>query len=420
MQAGKLHQTLIFSAWVFASVTGCSAGSSVPEGVAAAAVEEPPIHSRAPNVPEFKAAFAEQTRAPERRSKQAFEVAVFASGIRSGWAFEFMPDGRILLSEKSGELRIIGSDGRRSPPISGLPPVDSGGQGGLLDVALDPDFATNSTIYWSFAEPRQGGNGTSLAKAVLRFDGAGARLESVQVLFRQQPTHDSNLHFGSRIVFAPDGMLFLTTGERSDRETRVGAQDLGTHLGKVIRIRRDGSVPADNPFVSRAGALPEVWSYGHRNMQGAALDGQGRLWTIEHGPRGGDELNLIKPGVNYGWPVISYGIEYSGRKIGDGITARAGLEQPVYYWDPVIAPSGITFYDGDMFPEWKGNLFIASLLDMKLVRLELANDKVVGEEWLLRGRKQRIRDVKQAPDGSLYVLTEAGDGALLRISRPSK
>ena len=218
-------------------------------------------------------------------------------------------------------------------------------------------------------------------------------------------------------MFATDGTIFLTTGERSDLQTRSGAQDLGTHLGKVVRLNRDGSVPGDNPFLKQSGALPENWSYGHRNIQGATLDRQGRLWTVEHGPRGGDELNLVKPGLNYGWPIITYGIEYDGRKIGEGATAKAGLTQPVYYWDPVIAPSGMTFYDGDMFPEWKGNLFIASLLDMKLVRLEFADDKVVGEEWLLRGRNQRVRDVKQAPDGSLYVLTEHGNGVLLQLKR---
>ena len=421
MKRSSLHNLL--HATVVLSVLAARSSESSPPLADATSVKPmnlPPINSIAPNVPEFKPAFAEQTRAPEHKTEGDFDVSIVASGIRGGWAFEFMPDGRILLSIKSGELRIVGRDGIVSAPISGLPPVATGGQGGLLDVALDPDFAANSTIYWSYSEPREGGNGTSLAKAVLRSEGGTSRLESVQVLFRQLPTFDSKLHFGSRIVFAKDGTIFLTTGERSDPRTRVGAQDLSTHLGKVIRINRDGSVPPDNPFVGQKGALPQIWSYGHRNVQGATLDRQGRLWTIEHGPRGGDELNLVKAGRNYGWPVITYGIEYDGRKIGEGITTKKGLEQPIYYWDPVIAPSGIVFYDGAMFPEWRGNLFIASLLDMKLVRLELQNDKVVGEEWLLRDRHQRVRDVKQASDGSLYVLTEAGDGALLRISRPSK
>lgn len=231
------------------------------------------------------------------------------------------------------------------------------------------------------------------------------------------PTFNSNLHFGSRIVFAPDGDLFLTLGERSLPESRVLAQDLTTHFGKVVRLHPDGSVPGDNPFVGRSDAKPEIWSYGHRNVQGATLDAQGRLWTIEHGPRGGDELNRPQAGRNYGWPIISYGIEYAGPKIGEGITARNGMEQPVYYWDPVIAPSGMTFYDGDLFPEWKADLFIASLRDMKLVRLRLQQDKVTGEEWLLQEIKQRVRDVKQGPDGALYVLTEAKEGKLLRIGR---
>ncbi len=403
-----------------AATAGCSPGKPSPTASAAGEPAAwPPIHSIAPNVPEFKPAFAEQTRAPERKSA-AFDVTVFADDIRGGWAFEFLPDGRILLAEKPGNLRVVALDGVLSPPIDGLPRVATGGQGGLLDVALDPEFGSNSFVYWSYSEPRAGGNGTTLAKAKLVLASSGNRLEAVQVLFRQLPTFDSKLHFGSRIVFGKDGKLFLTTGERSDPVTRVGAQDLATHLGKVIRINRDGSVPADNPFVGRPGAAPEVWSFGHRNPQGATLDAEGRLWTIEHGPRGGDELNLIRKGANYGWPVITYGIEYDGRKIGEGITAKTGLEQPVYYWDPVIAPSGMTFYDGDMFPEWKGNLFIAGLVDMKLVRLEFAGDKVIGEEWLLRDRRQRIRDVKQASDGSLYVLTEAGDGAILRLSRSTK
>jgi glucose/arabinose dehydrogenase len=302
-----------------------------------------------------------------------------------------------------------------SAPLKGLPKVYAQGQGGLLDIALDPQFATNNTIYWSYAEPREGGNGTALAKGVLAADGGS--VEKVQVVFRQMPTFASNLHFGSRIVFTPDGKLFLALGERSVPDARVHSQDLNSHFGKVVRINTDGSVPDDNPFVGRGDAKPEIWSYGHRNIQAAALAPDGKLWTIEHGPRGGDELNQPQAGLNYGWPVISYGIEYSGPKIGGGITAKEGLEQPVYYWDPVIAPSGMVVYDGEMFPEWQGNIFVGGLVGMKLVRLQLENGKVTGEEWLLQDRGQRIRDVKQGSDGAIYVVTEAGDGALLRLAR---
>ena len=407
---------------VVAFAAGCSRESAAPAASSAATTPTlaPSIESRAPNAADFEPALAGQTRAPAIATAFALEVTEVATNLDRAWAFEFLPDGRVLVTEKPGHLRIVSAEGEISDPVAGLPEVYAQSQGGLLDVALDPHFVDNRTIYWSYAEPREGGNGTALAKGVLVEEGGKARLDQVNVIFRQMPTFESKQHFGSRIVFAPDGALFLTLGDRSVPEARVLAQDLTTHFGKVVRINPDGSVPADNPFASRSDAKPEVWSYGHRNVQGATLDAQGRLWTIEHGPRGGDELNLPQAGLNYGWPVITYGIEYSGPKIGEGLTAKDGLEQPVYYWDPVIAPSGMTFYDGDLFPEWNGNLFVASLLDMKLVRLQLENDKVIGEEWLLQDRKQRVRDVKQGPDGALYVLTEAGDGALLRIGRRTR
>ena len=385
-------------------------------GAAAAETSGAPLETRPRNGVDFEPAFAGQTRAPGLASNIALDVSVVASGLKSAWAFEFLPDGRILVTERGGNLRII-DKGKVSAPVTGLPKVFTSGQGGLLDVALDPQFASNKTIYWSYAEPREGGNGTALAKGVLTEKNGAASVEQVQVIFRQMPTWDSNLHFGSRIVFAPDGNLFLTLGERSVPKARVHAQDLTTHLGKVVRIASDGSAPKDNPFVGRSDAKPEIWSYGHRNIQAAALDGQGRLWTIEHGPRGGDELNLPLAGHNYGWPIITYGIDYPGPKIGDGITAKAGLEQPVYYWDPVIAPSGMIFYDGNLFPEWKGDIFVGGLNSLQLVRLKLKDDKVAGEEWLLKDRKSRIRDVRQGPDGAIYVVTEAADGQLLRIGR---
>lgn len=375
------------------------------------------METRPPNGVDFKPAFPGQTRAPGITSNIQLDITDVAPGLNSGWAFEFLPDERILVTERQGTLRIVSKDGKISPPLKGVPKVFFAGQGGLLDVALDPQFAANRTIYWTYAEPRQGGNGTALAKGMLSADSSS--VEQVQVIFRQMPTFKSNLHFGSRIIFTPDNKLFLALGERSVPEARVHSQDLTSHFGKVIRLNLDGSVPNDNPFVGRSDAKPEIWSYGHRNIQAATLAPDGKLWVIEHGPRGGDELNQPQAGLNYGWPVITYGIEYAGPKIGEGITAKEGMEQPVYYWDPVIAPSGMIIYDGAMFAQWQGNIFVGSLTGMKLVRLQLENGKVTGEEWLLQDRGQRIRDVKQGPDGAIYVLSEAADGAITRIARKS-
>jgi glucose/arabinose dehydrogenase len=359
-------------------------------------------------------AFENQTRAPGLKTNVALDVRPIVAGLQSPWAFEFLPDHRMLLTERSGNLRIATTDGKLSGPAKGLPKVSFEGQGGLLDVALDPQFATDQTIYWCYSEPRDGGNGTALAKGVLREGASGISVTEVRVIFRQMPTIDSDAHFGCRIVFAPDGKIFLTLGERS--WARRQSQDLDSHLGKIIRINPDGSVPDDNPFVGRRGAKPEIWSLGHRNIQAATLDSSGRLWEVEHGPRGGDELNRPEKGKNYGWPTITYGMEYRGPKIGDGITAKEGLEQPVYYWDPVIAPSGMIFYSGDLFPEWKGDMFIGGLVSTKLVRLKLERDKVVGEEWLLQDRNSRIRDVKQGPDGAIYVIAEGAANSILRIA----
>ncbi|MBL8269590.1 PQQ-dependent sugar dehydrogenase [Steroidobacter sp.] len=394
------------------------AASADQTAAASAVVPGGPLETREPNGKDFKPAFAGQTRAPAIKSEFAIDVSVVAKDLNGAWAFEFLPDERILVTERRGDLRIVGKDGKVSAPLKGLPKVYFEGQGGLLDVALDPQFATNRTIYWTYAEPREGGNGTTLAKGVLSADETA--VEQVKVIFRQLPAWESNLHFGSRIVFSADGTkLFLALGERSVPDARVHSQDLTMHLGKVVRLNLDGSVPSDNPFVGRSDAKPEIWSYGHRNIQAATLDAEGKLWTIEHGPRGGDELNQPQAGLNYGWPVITYGIEYAGPKIGDGITAKEGLEQPVYYWDPVIAPSGMVVYNGSAFPEWQGNILVGGLATTKLVRLQLQDGKVVGEEWLLQDRGKRIRDVKQGPDGSVYVVTEAPDGEILKLSRKS-
>ncbi len=373
-----------------------------------------PLERGAANAASQRPAFAGQTRACAAAKSSPITVKVLAKGLVSPWAVEPLPDGSLLVTERPGRLRLVSADGKMSEPIAGLPAVDARGQGGLLDVALSPGFAEDNTIFWSFAEPRQGGNGTSVARGVLSSD--RQRLEQVSVILQTQPTYDGDKHFGSRLVFGADGMLYVTLGERSDRATRQQAQDLGSHLGKILRINADGSVPKDNPFVGKPGARPEIWSWGHRNVQAAGIDAKGQLWGVEMGASGGDELNLIEKGKNYGWPLIAYGEEYSGLAIGDGASARAGLEQPVYYWDPVIAPSGAQWYSGEAFPAWRGNLFVGGLRGQALVRLVVDGNRVVGEEHLLTERRQRIRDVRQGPDGALYLVTDARDGELLKIT----
>jgi len=337
-------------------------------------------------------------------------LTTVAEGLEHPWGMAFLPDGRVLVTERPGRLRVVTAQGTVGPALDGIPEVDAEGQGGLLDVALDPDFSSNRLVYVSYAEPRKGGNGTAVARGRLGDDG----LSDVQVIFRQQPAVASGHHFGSRLVFARDGRLFVTLGERNS--ARAQAQALDSHLGKVVRIERDGKVPADNPFVGRPGALPEIWSYGHRNVQGAALHPEtGELWTDEHGPKGGDELNRTLAGRNYGWPVVSYGVEYSGAKISDTPTAP-GIEPPVHYWVPSIATSGLLFYTGDRFPKWKGSAFVAGLKSQQVVRLELKGNDVVHEERLLRGVvKQRVRDLEQGRDGFIYLLTDEDNGRLLRI-----
>ena len=379
-------------------------------------VEGPPVETRSPHGVGQEPAFAGQTRAPRLIEDVAFDVETVAQDLEHPWAVEVFDDGRMLVTERPGRMRIVTPDGELSKPVNGLPEVDARDQGGLLDVAIDPDFSENQTIYWSYAEPREGGNGTALAKGRLITADGDPRVEDVQVIFRQMPTLDSTKHYGSRIVFGPDEMLFLALGERSILEGRVQSQDLGSHLGKVVRVYRDGSVPEDNPFADRDGALPEIWSYGHRNMQSAALHPEtDALWTVEHGAQGGDELNAPEAGKNYGWPIITYGIDYSGEPIGEGITAKEGMEQPLYYWDPVIAPSGMLFYSGKLFPDWKDSLFIGSLGGKHLARLTLDGERVIGEERLLTDQGERIRDVVEGPDGAIYLITDEDDGRLLKL-----
>ncbi len=351
--------------------------------------------------------------APVNTELQRIEYEVLTEGLNHPWSLAFLPDGRMLVTERIGRLRIVLPDGRLDPqPVAGLPSIRQYGQGGLLDVALHPDFARNRRVYFSFAERGAGGYGTAVAFGELN----GHRLENVQVIFRQLPKTAKTYHFGSRLVFDREGHLFITLGDRGDR---MSAQDLSRHAGSLIRIFPDGQVPPDNPFVGRKNARPQIWSYGHRNMQGAALHpATGRLWTHEHGPQGGDELNIPEAGKNYGWPVITYGREYvTGRPIGEG-THKPGMEQPIYYWVPSIAPSGMAFYTGDRFPAWRGDLFIGSLKFRLLVRVRLDGDKVLHEERMLADALGRIRDVRQGPDGLLYLLTDADNGRLVRL-RPA-
>ncbi|OUL98974.1 PQQ-dependent sugar dehydrogenase [Variovorax sp. JS1663] len=339
---------------------------------------------------------------------------VVASGLENPWGVAFLPDGRFVVTEKPGRMRVVGADGRLGSPLAGLPPVAAGGQGGLLDVLADSAFQRNRTLYFCFSEPDAAGsaNSTALARAQLSTD--GSRLENLRVVFSQRPKVASRHHFGCRIVEAKDGTLFLTLGDRFSR--KEDAQKLDNHLGKLVRITKDGAAPPDNPFVGRAGALPEIWSYGHRNGQGAALAPDGKLWMHEHGPQGGDEINLPEPGRNHGWPVITYGENYGGGKIGDGIAHKEGMEQPLHYWVPSIAPSGMAFLTSDRYgAAWKGNLFVGSLKFGYLDRIELRDGKVVAEHRLLEDGRARIRDVKQGPDGLLYVLTDESNGKLIRL-----
>lgn len=391
-----------------------------------------PIETREPNAEEQKPTFPGQTRACEVKTKTAYEVTVVAKGLDKPWAVEPLPNGDFLITEKGGQMRIVSAKGEIGEPLEGLlpvgqggtteasklgglPPITARGQGGLLDVALSPNFKKDQTIFWSFSEQREGGSGTSVARG--RLNKERTKIEDVKVIFRVLPTYDNGLHFGSRLAFSPDGKLYITDGDRFDRPNRDKVQQLDNHLGKIMRINPDGTVPQDNPFVGKEGAKPEIWDLGHRNIQSAAFDANGKLWTVEHGARGGDELNLIEKGKNYGWSVVTFGQEYSGQPIPNAETEREGYVDPVYYWDPVIAPSGMEVYTGSAIPEWKGNIFIGGLVSQRLVRLVMKNNKVVGEEHLLTERGQRIRDVKQGfNDGFLYVVTDESNGKLLKIA----
>lgn len=371
-----------------------------------AAVTSAPVETKNGNT-DYKPAFEGQTRIAGVKSSTAYEFAILDSTLSRPWGIAVLPDGRFVVTEKEGTMRIVSTTGTHGEPLNGIPRVSSEGQGGLLGICLDPAFEQNRMVYWAFSEPLEAGNLTSVAKGKLSADEKS--MEGVRVIYRATPAYKGTLHFGGRVLFAKDGNLFLSTGERSDLETRPQSQDINSGLGKIIRITTEGKPVAGNPFGNKPNARPEVYSYGHRNVQGIAFHPvTGDLWETEFGPRGGDELNRVEPGKNYGWPVITYGIEYSGPKIGDAIQQKEGMEQPVYYWDPVISPSGITFYDSDVIPEWKNNLFISCLSGMHICRVVIENNKVVGEERLLANEEQRFRDITQGKDGALYAITDQG------------
>lgn len=364
------------------------------------------------NAPTYQSAFAGQTRIEGVKTKTAYKVDILNSNLGKPWGITNLPDGRFLITEKSGFMNILSANGKTVSKVEGFPKVDDKGQGGLLDVALDPDFATNRMIFWTFSEPVSGGNHTAVGKGKLSTD--EKTIENPQVIFRATPTYDGKLHYGSRLVFDKEGNLFVSTGERSDMETRPLAQNTMAYLGKVLKITKDGKPASGNPFVNQAKFQPEIYSYGHRNPQGLAMDEKGQLWEAEMGPKGGDEVNLINPGKNYGWGDVTYGREYSGTKVSAGIQQKEGTEQPVYYWDPSISMSGITFYTGNI-NEWKNNLFLGGLSGEKIIRLVIENNKVVGEEWLLEDQKERFRDVLNGSDGNLYGITDSGK--LYKISK---
>lgn len=376
-----------------------------------------PAETRPPNAKGQAPAFPGQTRAPNVPGNVAYQASDYVTGLEQPWGLAFLPNGALLITEKAGRLRVF-ENGRLSPPVAGTPAVDTGGQGGLLGIAVDPDYAKNGFIYLAFAEAQgDGTNNTALARGrLISAAGAPPRLEGTQVIWRQQPSIRSGGHFGGRVVAARDGTLYVTTGDRMINASRPNAQRLDAAIGKVLRITRDGKPAPGNPFAGRADAKPEVFSLGHRNIQAAALHPRtGALWEVEHGTRGGDELNRVQAGKNYGWPDAAYGIEYQGGPINAGITQKAGTEQPVYSWDPVIAPSGMAFYEANAFPAWKGSLFVGGLATKRVSRLTLNGDKVTGEEWLFGELGERIRDVVVGPDGALYLATDNDRGRVIRI-----
>ena len=372
----------------------------------AAAEALPPVETSRANTA-YAPAFPDQTRAPGIKTQSPYETALVAEGLQNPWGMAAMPDGRILITQKSGSLRIVSPGGQVSGAIKGFPPLAAEGQGGLLDLALSPDFEQTRLVYFTLSERAQSGSVTALGRG--RLNEAEDMVEDFEILYRALPYHTSAGHFGSRVVIDSGGLIYLSTGDRQSNETRANAQKPDNGHGKILRLTPDGQPAPGNPFLSMPDAIPELYSLGHRNVQGMDIDQRsGDVWISEMGPRGGDELNLIRPGLDYGWPAVSYGIEYSGAPVGPGQTAREGLEQPVYYWDPVIAPSGMAFYNADAMPEWQGNLFIGALAGQHISRLVLEGGRVLYEERLLSEESQRFRDILSHPDGSLYAVTDGG------------
>jgi len=397
---------LIFITGVSLTLTACGQSASNT-------AQNSSVETKDPNST-YKPAFPGQTRVASVKSSTNYEGKVLTEALKSPWGITSLPDGRFLITEKEGTMRIVTTTGKVSEPITGIPKVNPSGQGGLLGLRVDPAFDTNRMVYWVFSEPSSAGNVTAVAKGKLSAD--EKKIEGATVIYRATPAYNGNLHYGGRILIAKDGNLIISTGERSDKVTRPQAQSLNSGLGKVIRITKEGQPAPGNPFAGQAGVRPELYSYGHRNVQSLAFDPvTGDLWEGEFGPRGGDEINHIQPGKNYGWPTITYGIEYSGEKVGEGIQQKSGLEQPVYYWDPSVSPSGMTFYSSDRIPEWKNNLFVGTLSGMHIVRLVIKDNKVVGEERLLGNEYQRFRDITQGNDGALYAVTD--QGRLYRIDK---
>ncbi|MBC7565887.1 MAG: PQQ-dependent sugar dehydrogenase [Pedobacter sp.] len=406
----KYHQfrniiVIVLSVFTLNSCSGDKNPAEEPE-TPSPGTQTAPVETMPPNA-NYKPAFTGQTRVSGIKTTTSYSSAIITSALQSPWGIASLPGGKFLVNEKAGKMRVVTATGAIGEPISGLPAVNAAGQGGLLGLCLDPEFTTNRMVYWSFSQPSADGNVTAIAKGKLSTDERS--LEGVTVIYRATPGYSGTNHYGGRILFDRTGNLMASTGERSDLVTRPQAQSLNSGLGKVVRITKDGQPAAGNPFIGQADARPEIYSLGHRNPQGLAIHPvTGAIWQAEHGPRGGDEINKLQAGGNFGWPIITYGIEYSGERVGEGIQQRSGLQQPAYYWDPVVSPSGMTFYSGNRIPEWQNNLFISALSGMHIIRLAFENDKVVGEERLLASERQRFRDITQGTDGALYAITDQG------------
>jgi len=405
----KMISLLIFSAFAVTSCKEDDTDMTTNPPVAidtTTATSGTPVETIRPNS-SYRPAFAGQTRVAGVKTVTPIEGRILTSNLSSPWGITVLPDGRLLITEKAGTMRIATTAGALSAPITGLPAVNSAGQGGLLGVRIDPSFSANRMVYWVFSEPTAAGNVTSVGRGRLRED--ETRIENPTVIYRALPAYSGTAHYGGRILFDRNGNLLVSTGERSDNATRPQAQSLNSGFGKIVRITKEGQPVTGNPFTGQANARPEIFSYGHRNPQGLAIHPvTGDLWNTEHGPRGGDELNRVEAGKNYGWPTITYGLEYSGSALGAAIQTRDGMEQPAYYWDPVVSPSGICFYSSDNIPEWKNNLFIGSLSGMHVIRLVITDNKITGEERLFASENQRFRDITQGSDGALYAITDAG------------